>query len=386
MAINGEVVLNLSKMNKMGTVDTMAQTVRVQAGAITEMVHKHCEPFNLTWPVDFGSKGSSQVGGNIATNAGGVKVIRYGNTRNWVLGLQVVTMAGEVFELNGALEKNNTGPDLRQLFIGSEGILGVITEATLKLVALPKDLQVLFFAVESMPLVLKFFHEVRKSPFTVMAFETMTRNCIEAVTAELGLKNPLSTQAENYVLLELEQPVTPEGRELLDRWLEGVFETGLVMDGTLAQSPREAREIWTIRESINECLAHRAFVHKNDVAVPIAELASFVSSMNELFKNKQEAFEIAMWGHIGDGNLHINTLKPEAFDKEFFLEKCHSTDQELFVLVHKHHGTISAEHGVGLLKKASLHFTRTPAEISLLRGIKKVFDPAGLMNPGKVFD
>ncbi|OFZ40152.1 MAG: FAD-linked oxidase, partial [Bdellovibrionales bacterium GWC1_52_8] len=381
----GEVVISLSKMNKMGPVDTMAQTVRVQAGAITELVHKHCEPHSLTWPVDFGSKGSSEVGGNIATNAGGVKVIRYGNTRNWVLGLQVVTMAGDILELNGSLEKNNTGPDLKQLFIGSEGILGIITEATLKLVTLPKELQVLFFAVEDMSAVLKLFHEVRKSPFAVMAFETMTHNCIEAVTAELGLKNPLATTASTYVLMEIEQPVTEKGREVLDSWLEKIFESGLVLDGTLAQSPREARDLWSIRESINECLAHRAFVHKNDVAVPVAELEPFVASMHALFETKHGTFEIAMWGHIGDGNLHINTLKPEAMDKGLFIEKCHEADQELFALIQKHRGTISAEHGVGLLKKAALHFTRTPAELVLLRGIKKVFDPAGLMNPGKVF-
>ncbi|MGZ3700126.1 MAG: FAD-binding oxidoreductase, partial [Bdellovibrionota bacterium] len=233
IAARGEVVLSLSKMARMDAVDPLAQTVHVQAGAVTEAVHHHCAPLGLTWPVDFASKGSSHVGGNISTNAGGVKVIHYGLTREWVLGLQVVLMSGEVLELNGALEKNNTGVDLRQLFIGSEGTLGVVTEATLKLTRVPGALDVFFFAVKDIPGVLKLFLEARRAPFPIMAFEMLTQNCLEAVTAARGIKSPFAEKSGAYVLLEVERPSSEGGQKILDQWLEGAFEQGLILDGTL---------------------------------------------------------------------------------------------------------------------------------------------------------
>jgi FAD/FMN-containing dehydrogenase len=387
VAPNGEIVLSLTRMNKMGPVDTFSQTVRVQAGAVTEAVHKHCEPHGLTWPVDFASKGSSHVGGNIATNAGGVKVIHYGMARNWVLGLQVVTMKGEVLELNGALEKNNTGADLRQIFIGSEGTLGIITEATLKLAKLPKALDVFFFSVEDIAAVFKLFHETRShGPFQIMAFECMTHNCLEAVEEHLSLKIPVSTPGGAYVLLEIERPASPDAETILSRWLESIFEKGLVLDGTLAQSPREARELWMRREGVPESLFHKAMLHKNDISLPVSRVAEFLDEMHQMFAEKHPEIEIYTFGHIGDGNLHINTMKPAAMSKEDFLKRCHKTDQDLFTLVKQYEGSISGEHGIGLLKKDSLGFTRTPEEIAYLKALKRVFDPQNLLNPGKIFD
>jgi FAD/FMN-containing dehydrogenase len=386
VAPKGELVLSLARMSRMGEVDTLAQTVRVQAGAVTEAVHKHCEAHGLTWPVDFASKGSSHVGGNIATNAGGVKVIHYGMARQWVLGLQVVTMAGEVLELNGALEKNNTGTDLRQLFIGSEGTLGIITEATLKLARVPGSLEVFFFAVEDMTAVLKLFHEARRAPFALMAFETLTHNCMEAVTEALGLKSPFPGRSGAYVLMEVERPASDDARAVLDAWLQGLFEKGLVSDGTIAQSPREARDLWKIREGTAESIFHRGLPHKNDIAVPVSELDAFVGEMYALFRHSYPGFEIYLFGHIGDGNLHVNTLGPKDMAREEFFRRCEEQDQELFKLVQKRRGSISAEHGIGLLKKDALHFSRAPEELAYLRAIKKVFDPQGLLNPGKILD
>ena len=390
VATNGEIVLSLTKMNRLGEVDTLARTVRVQAGAVTEAVHHHAAAHGLTWPVDFASKGSSHVGGNIATNAGGVKVIHYGMTRNWVLGLQVVTMNGDILELNGALEKNNTGIDLRQLFIGSEGILGIITEATLKLARLPGTLDVFFFALEDMSAVLKLFHESRRGPFNIMAFETLTHNCFEAVTAHLKLKSPFtpdpSRKTNAYVLLEVERPNSPDAQAILDAWLGGLFEKELVQDGVLAQSPREAKEIWSMREGIAEALYALAFLHKNDISVPVAALETFTREMVEMFHKRHADLGVYLFGHIGDGNLHVNTLKPATMTKEVFLEICHQADQDLFAIVKKHQGSISAEHGIGLLKKDALAFSRTPEEMVMFRQIKKIFDPKNLLNPGKIFD
>lgn len=385
VAAQGELVLSLTRMNRMEAVDTLSQTVRVQAGAVTEAVHQHCAPHGLTWPVDFASKGSSHVGGNIATNAGGVKVIHYGMSREWVLGLQVVLMSGEVLEPNGALEKNNTGLDLRQLFIGSEGTLGIITEATLKLSRVPQKLDVFFFALKDMSAVFKLFAEARRAPFELMAFETLSHPCLEVVTRHLKLHSPFAGQHGAYVLLEAQTPSESEAQKL-QSWLESLFEKGLVEDGTQAQSPREAQDLWKLREGISESLAATGLLHKNDIALPIAELETFIAEMTELFSKRHSRFGLYVFGHIGDGNLHVNTMKPEDTEKSAFLAECKQADQALFALVQKHHGSISAEHGIGLLKKDALKFSKSPGELALMKQIKQVFDPKGLLNPGKILD
>ncbi len=386
VAAKGEVVLSLTRMNRMGPVDPMSQIVRVQAGAVTEAVHRHCEPHGLTWPVDFASKGSSHIGGNISTNAGGVKVIHYGMTRNWVLGLQVVTMQGDILELNGALEKNNTGVDLRQLFIGSEGTLGIVTEATLKLARLPEHLDVFFFAVKEFKDVLTLFLEARKGPFTLQAYECLLHNCLEAVVWNLGVKSPFNDKHGAYVLMEVERPTTPEAQGRLDEWLGSLFERGLIQDGTLAQSPREAKELWMLREAVAESLTRKAFLHKNDIALPVAELNTFLDAMMNVFATKYPGLDVYVFGHIGDGNLHVNTLKPEGMDREEFLTRAHAADEDLFELVRSHQGSVSAEHGIGLLKKDALKYSRTPEELSIFKAMKRALDPKNLLNPGKVFD
>jgi FAD/FMN-containing dehydrogenase len=381
VAADGEVVVSLSKMRAMHPVDVLGSTVRVQAGAITESVHTHCAPYGLTWPVDFASKGSSTVGGNISTNAGGVKVIRWGLTRQWVLGLEVVVSGGVVLELNGALEKNNTGVDLRQLFIGSEGTLGIVTEATLKLVRLPASVEVLLFAVDDLAAVVRLFRDVRTAPFVLSAYEMFTDACLARVLAHRKLRPPFGERASHYVLVELEGPVE---RDALEGWVGSLFERALVRDGVLAQSAAEARDLWALRESISESLSATGFPHKNDVALPIAALEAFCAELGAVFARRYPGWEICLFGHIGDGNLHVNVMKPADADKASFLARTKDADVDLFDLVKKHRGSISAEHGVGLLKRAYLSFSRSPAEIATMRAIKRALDPANLFNPGKV--
>ena len=383
VAAKKEVVLSLRRMNQLYPVDPVARTVRVQAGAVTEAVHLHAKPFGLTWPVEFASKGSSQVGGNIATNAGGVNVIRYGLTRQWVLGLEVVLPTGEILSLNGALEKNNTGTDLRQLFIGSEGTLGVITEATLKLAPLPLDEDVFLFAVPDLDSVLELFRIARASPITLHAFEFFTDRCLARVMKNLGVRPPFAATSSHYVLIEIERPADPS---VTEKWLEEVLASGFVTDGTMAQSPRESEDFWKLREGISESLASTGRPHKNDVALPIASLQAFCTELDAFFGTHYVGWEICNFGHIGDGNLHINIMKPEAMPIAEFQAATHAVDRDLFALVRKHHGSISAEHGIGLLKKEFLSFTRTPAEIAHFRAIKKIFDPKGILNPGKIWD
>lgn len=384
VAARGELVLSLSRMHRMDPVDPTAFTLRVQAGAITQAVHDHAAAHGLTWPIDLAAKGSCHVGGNIATNAGGVRVIRYGLTRNWVLGLQVVTGTGEVLELNGALEKNNTGYDLRQLFIGSEGTLGVITEATLKLTPLPRGTDVFLFAVPDLDAVLRLFHAARHSPLTLLAYEFMTRRCVDLVCKVRGARDPFpGSGAGCYVLLEVERPQV-EG--ILDAWLGEVLQQDWVLDGTLAQSSQQAQEIWSLREGIAESLYRSGLPHKNDVSLPIASLTAFCAQMDRFFAARYPDWEVFLFGHIGDGNLHVNVLKPKDLDTATFHARTSEVDHALFALVKAHRGSISAEHGIGLLKKDYLSYTRSPAELALMRALKQTFDPHGILNPGKVFD
>ncbi|MCB9591335.1 MAG: FAD-binding oxidoreductase [Sandaracinaceae bacterium] len=381
VAKDGELVLSLERMRAIGPVDTIGGTVHVEAGAITEAVHQAVEEHDLSWPIDFASKGSSHVGGNIATNAGGVKVIRYGLTRQWVLGLTVVLADGTVLDLDAALEKNNTGVDLRQLFIGSEGTLGVITEATLKLARAPGHLDVFFFGVDSLAGVLRVFEAARKGPFVISAFEMLTDRCLARLERHRGLRSPLEADAPCFVLLEVEA----HDRDALDAWLESVVERELVLDGVLAAGLEQARSLWTLREGISESLSATGLPHKNDVALPIAALTDFCRELEEVFEARYPGWEICLFGHIGDGNLHINVMKPDDMGKEAFLERVHEADRSIFELVAKHHGSISAEHGIGLLKRDGLGYSRSAPEIAVMRAMKAALDPKGILNPGKVF-
>lgn len=382
VAARGELVLSLQRMNRLGEVDLLGNTCRVQAGAVTEAVHQHCAAHGLTWPVDFASKGSSQVGGNIATNAGGVKVIRYGLTRQWVLGLQVVLASGEVLELNGALEKNNTGIDLRQLFIGSEGTLGVITEATLKLAPLPGPQSVFLFAVPDVAAVLRLFRDARRAPLVLSAYEFFTDRCLARVQRHRKLRSPFEAPSGCYVLMEAEA----SDAGAVEAWLGSLFERGLVTDGTLAQGAAQAQELWTLREAISESLAATGLPHKNDISLPVARLEAFCGELESVFSARYPGWEICLFGHIGDGNLHVNVMKPDGMEKAEFLSHTKASDHAMFELVRKHAGSISAEHGVGLLKKDYLPYSRSPPELQLLRTLKRALDPLGILNPGKILD
>jgi FAD/FMN-containing dehydrogenase len=396
VAAHGELVLSLQRMRRMDPVDEAGATVRVEAGAVTATVHAHVAQHGLTWPVDFASKGSSQVGGNIATNAGGVRVIRYGLTRQWVLGLQVVLASGAVLELNGALEKNNTGADLRQLFIGSEGTLGVITEATLKLTRLPARADVMLLAVRDLAAVLAVFRQARAAPFTVAAFEFFTDRCMQRLLRHRKLRLPFSAPATHYVLVEAEggaanaenwaHPAQPGAQSAAEQWMATLADEGAILDGTLAQSAQQAAELWALREGISESLSATGLPHKNDVALPIAALEAFCGEFEQVFAERYPGWEICLFGHIGDGNIHVNVMKPDDLDIGEFRMRTQAADRDLFSLIKKYRGSISAEHGIGLLKKPYLGYSRSDEELALLRGIKQALDPLGILNPGKIFD
>ena len=387
VAARGEVVISLDRLRALDPVDPVARTVRVGAGAVTAAVHEHCAPHGLTWPVDFASAGSSQVGGNIATNAGGVRVVRYGLTRQWVLGLEVVLPNGEVVELNGALEKNNTGLDLRQLFIGSEGTLGIITHATLKLCPRPDQTQVALLAAPDLDHVLTVFGRARaQRDLVLQAFEYFSDACLDVVLGETGEPAPFAERHPAYVLVELEAGPGADLADASEAWLGALFEEGLVVDGVLSGSSAEAYRLWSFRERISESLSKTGFVHKNDVALPVSTLPRFTGALRDTLAQRYPDFGVYLFGHVGDGNLHVNIMKPAAMDKAAFLDRVHETDRVLFELIREHAGSVSAEHGIGLLKKAALPYSRTPAELGVLRAVKQALDPRQLMNPGKIFD
>jgi FAD/FMN-containing dehydrogenase len=294
----------------------------------------------------------------------------------------VVTASGETLDLDRGLEKNNTGVDLLHLFIGSEGILGIITAATLKLAPLPRRTDLALVGAPSLAAVLRVFREARWETLTLSAFEVFSDACLARVRRHRGLESPLSQPAPFLALIEVEND--HEGR--LAGWIDRTMRQGILTDGVMAQSPRQAEELWALRENISESLTATGLPHKNDVSVPVAQLSPFTSDLGELVRTRYAGLEVLVYGHVGDGNLHVNTMKPEEMSPEEFTARTREVDRDLFELVRRHRGSISAEHGIGLLKKDYLSYTRSPAEIDLLKQLKRTLDPQGILNPGKVLD
>lgn len=384
-ATNGEVVVSLEKMNKIIELDNVGRTLTCQAGCILLNVQKAAEAAGLMFPVELPTNGSSLIGGNIATNAGGIRVVRWGNTRNWVLGLKVVTGSGELLEMNGALIKNNTGYALSSLFIGSEGTLGIIVEATLKLTSLPTNPIRAMLALKDQSIVLDVFAKVREKMGEILVFELMDQLSLEKVTSHRGLKSPFKDTAPAYALLEVEM-ADQNSRQNFEEVIGELLEQELISDGVISQSSKQADDLLALRELISETLGQHYLVHKNDIAVPIPNVVMFMNQAKAVLAPHYPGCEIAIFGHVGDGNLHVNILKgPGISDTEF--RACFTGgDSALFELVRSLKGSISAEHGIGLLKKPYLSFNRTPVEIEVMKQIKRIFDPKGIMNPGKIFD
>jgi FAD/FMN-containing dehydrogenase len=389
-ATGGEVVLSLSRMSRILEVDPAARILRCEAGATVEAVHQAAAAHDLVYPVDFAAKGSAHIGGSISTNAGGVKVLRYGLTRDWVLGLRVVVASGECLRLGGALVKNNTGYDLRQLFIGAEGTLGVVVEATLRLTAPPPGVVVALCAVPDEARVLELFARVQRHGLVLQAFECFDAGCLRYVLAHRGTTGPgpFDPPSPQHALVEVEVPQAgPEAREItqdaLAECLATAQETGVITDAVLAQNAQQARELWALREDTSESM-HRQRPHKSDVAVPVAVLPRFLAAWKALVARELPGVQALVFGHIGDGNLHLNILRAEGEDPAAFVARCKAFDHESYALVADFEGSVSAEHGIGLLKREHLHFSRSPGELQMMRAIKSALDPQGMFNPGKV--
>ncbi len=382
-AINGEVVVSLDKLNKIIEFNAIDRSITCQAGVITEVIQDLAEEKGLFYPVDFASAGSSQIGGNIATNAGGIKVIKYGMTRDWVLGLKVVTGNGELLEFNKGLIKNATGYDLRHLFIGSEGTLGIIVEATLKLTRRPVNLNVMVLGVTEFNSMMHILNKFQ-SEIDLTAFEFFSALALTKVISHHDLQAPFETQVPYYALLEFEM-VNDDIETKIMETFEFCMEQGWILDGILSQSEQQAKSLWALRERISETITIDT-PYKNDISVTLSKVPEFLKQVDRLIEIEYPDFEIVWFGHIGDGNLHLNILKPATLSKTEFVKKCEQVNQKVFEIVRHHQGSISAEHGIGLLKKSYLSVTRTETEINLMKKMRLVFDNNMILNPGKLWD
>lgn len=383
VAANGEVVVSLDYMHRILKFVPEDRMVRIQAGVVTEQLQNFAEEQGLYYPVDFASAGSSQLGGNIGTNAGGIKVIKYGMTRNWVLGLTVVTGKGDILELNKDMIKNATGYDLRHLFIGAEGTLGLVVEATIKLERKPRDLRVLVLGTPDFPSIMHILSAFQQK-LDLTAFEFFSELALQLVTEHQNLPRPFAEATPFYALLEFEALSEAMGEEAMEIFAHCV-EQGWVIDGVMSQSETQAKTLWRLREDISETLA-RYTPYKNDISVIIQKVPAFIADIDAIVAAQYPDFQVVWFGHIGDGNLHLNILKPDALPKEEFFARCKQVNVQVFETVQKHRGSVSAEHGVGMTKKPYLHYTRPEVEIAYLRAIKQVFDPNNVMNPGKLID
>lgn len=382
VAANGELVVSLERMNQALAFDAVDRSLTVQAGMALEAVHNTAREHGLVYPVDFAARGSCTIGGNIATNAGGIRVIRYGNTREWIAGLKVVTGSGELLELNRGLIKNSSGYDLRQLLIASEGTLGIVVEATLRLTDPPPPANVMLLALPSFEVLMQVFAAFRQR-LRLEAFEFFTDRALAHVLAH-GAQAPFEQVHPFYVVTEYAAGDEAQEAAALAAF-EDCMEQGWVLDGVISQSEGQAQQLWRLREGITEAVA-RYKPYKNDVSVRISAMPAFLARTQALLGEAYPDFEVVWFGHIGDGNLHINVLKPDGYGDADFIAACEDVTKVLSQVLAEFGGSISAEHGIGLVKKPYLEGTRTAEEIVLMRGIKRVFDPKGVLNPGKLFD
>ncbi len=382
VAANGEVVVSFDNMNQILAFNEMDRTAVCQPGVVTQQLQMFAEDKGLYYPVDFASAGSSQIGGNIGTNVGGIKVIRYGMTRNWVAGMKVVTGKGDVLELNKDLIKNATGYDLRQLFIGAEGTLGFVVEATMRLDRAPKNLTALVLGAPDFDSIMPVLHAFQNS-LDLTAFEFFSDKALAKVLARGDVPAPFETECPFYALIEFEA-VSEEVSEQALATFEHCVEQGWVLDGVMSQSEQQLENLWKLREYISETIAHWT-PYKNDISVTVGQVPAFLRDIDEIVAKNYPDFEVVWFGHIGDGNLHLNILKPDNLSKDEFFAQCTTVNQWVFETVQKYNGSISAEHGVGMTKRDYLHYSRSAEEIAYMQAIKAIFDPNGIMNPGKIF-
>jgi len=383
-----EVIVNVSRMNRVREVDVHDNTMTAEAGCVLQALQEVAEKHDRLFPLSLGAQGSCEIGGNLSTNAGGTGVLRYGNTRDLVLGLEVVLPDGRVWNGLRRLRKDNTGYDLKHLFVGAEGTLGIVTAAVLKLFPLPRSYATAFIAVESPKAAVELLSFLRaRCGERITGFELMSRVCMDIVLAQIpGARDPLPQPYGWYVLVELSD--STEG-STLDELLEGALgaaaEDGAILDGALAASRQQRLDFWKLREDMAEAQKLEGEPIKHDISVPVSRVPDFIGRASAALEERYPGIRIIAFGHVGDGNVHFNCTMGVGDESRRFLFAAHEpVNQIVYEVVHALDGSISAEHGLGQLKRDEIKRYKDPLELELMRSVKKTLDPLGLMNPGKV--
>jgi D-lactate dehydrogenase (cytochrome) len=380
------IVLTLGRMNRIREIDPVNFTMTVEAGCILAQVQQAAAEADRLFPLSLGAEGSCQIGGNLSTNAGGIAVLRYGNTRELTLGVEVVLPDGRVRDGLRGLRKDNTGYDLKQLFIGGEGTLGIITAATVKLFPKPRETDTTFLALTKVEDAMDLFARARAATADQLtAFELIPRAALDLALVHVpGTIDPLAARHPWYVLIEMSSSQTDSGiRGLLERLLAAALEQDLVADGVIAESSAQAKELWRIREAIVEAQLYSGSI-KHDVSVPVSRVAEFIIRATAGVSDRLPGIRPMAFGHVGDGNIHFNLTQPEGADTAAYLARWQEFNDIVHAVVRELHGSISAEHGVGRLKRDEITHYKSPVEIDLMRRVKRALDPANIMNPGKV--
>ena len=382
-----QVLLSLQRLNRIRAIDEANLTLTAEAGCVLQAVQQAAADRGLLFPLSLAAEGSCTLGGNLATNAGGTQVLRWGNARDLCLGLEVVTAQGEVWEGLSGLRKDNTGYDLRDLFIGSEGTLGIITAATMKLAPVPAAIGTALAACGSVADCVALLQLARaRLGAGLTGFEMMGRHALEVTARHFPtLPRPLP-QAEWTVLLEhSDTDSVAHAREALEGLLSAAIEAGSVLDAVVAESLAQSQALWHVRESIPLAQAAEGPNIKHDISVPVSRIPAFVAEADALLRAHFPGVLVVNFGHLGDGNLHYNVQAPSGEDgRRFLAEQEHAVNAVVFDTVARHGGSFSAEHGIGLLKREELALRKSPVALQLMRGIKNAFDPQGLLNPGRV--
>jgi len=382
----GQVLLSLGRMNRVRAIDPLNDTVTVDAGCILATAQKAADQIDRLFPMSLGSEGSCTIGGNLSTNSGGTAVLRYGNMRDLVLGLEVVLPDGKIWEGLRGLRKDNTGYDLKHLFVGAEGTLGVITGAVLKLYPKPRAAETAWAAVASPEAAVELLARAQAtSGGAVTGFEIMARLPIDFVLRHIpGTTDPLAARHDWYVLMEMTAGRAAGLRETMESVLADGVDAGLVQDATIADSEARRAALWHMRDSISESQNKEGARAAHDVSVPRSAMARFMAEAGTAIHALDPALRIVAFGHIGDGNVHYNVSQPVGGTRERFMALYPEINRIVYDVASRHDGSISAEHGLGKQKRELILRYKSPVEMALMRALKATLDPKGIMNPGKV--
>ena len=385
---HNEIVVSLARMNRILEVDPLNNTLTAEAGVVLANIHQAADEADRLFPLSLGAQGSCMIGGNLSTNAGGVNVLRYGNTRDLVLGLEVVLPDGRIWNGLRGLRKDNTGYDLKHLFVGAEGTLGIITAAVLKLFPKPAVSATAWIAVGDPQAALELLALLRRHfGDRINAFELISRNCLDLVLRHIpGTRDPLPSPHDWHVLTELADSRPGDAlQKALEAALATALEQGLVLDATIAESGAQAEALWRIRESLPEAArGESGMLYRHDIAVEVSAIPEFIREAGPALEARFPGANVICFGHLGDGNLHYNAYIPGRARSDAAAREAHDVTDLVYDIVQRYGGSFSAEHGIGLAKVAELKRYKSAVELDLMRSIKRTLDPQDLMNPGKV--